>query len=438
MLIEKNERIRNKGRETRDKRKSQAAKSFEIKLDKSKISKEKLDNLRRLFLEGKWFTNYMISKGITDLVPYKDYKINKVNVKVKDKFEERELKFLSSQMKQYIIKRLQNNVKALHELGKKGKRIGKIKYIKSLHSIFLMQYGNTYTLDMEKRMLHIQGLGDFKVIGLEQIPNACDITTANLIERNGDYFLHLTVYVPKEEKVHNRKAIGIDLGVKDQITFSNGIKVKYAVEMPKGVKKLYKVFSRSQYSNETKERSKRGQKVLVKIKKEFAYENNQKKDINNKIAHYVATNYEFVAYQNDPINEWQRLFGRRIYQTSIGGFRDTLRRKVSTHLEVGRFTKTTGICMYCGYSLHLNLSERVFKCPSCGHVQDRDVSAAKAVEGLSLWNVGETLADDDAPTSNMLEYLKHIPHVKASIAGEARSSEQADVAHIEAPSVRVG
>ena len=172
-------------------------------------------------------------------------------------------------MKQYIIKRLQNN-EALHELGKKGKKVGKIKYIKSLHSIFLMQYGNTYTLDMKKRTLHIQGLGDFKVIGLEQIPNACDITTANLIEKNGDYFLHVTVYVPKEEKVHNRKAICIDLGIKDQITFSNGIKVKYNVETPKRVKKLYKVFSRSQYNKETKERSKRGQKVLAKINKEFA------------------------------------------------------------------------------------------------------------------------------------------------------------------------
>ena len=99
MLIEKNETIRNKGRETRNKRKMQTAKSFEIKLDKSKISKERMDNLERLFLEVKWFTNYMISKGITDFVPYRDYKVNKVNVKVKDKFEERELRLLSSQMK---------------------------------------------------------------------------------------------------------------------------------------------------------------------------------------------------------------------------------------------------------------------------------------------------------------------------------------------------
>jgi len=440
LLIEKRERIRNKGRETRNKRKTQTAKSFEIKLDKSKISKEKINNLKRLFLEGKWFTNYIISKGITDSVSYKDYKVNKVNIKVKDKFEERELKVLSSQMKQYIVKRLQNNVKTLHKLSKKGKKIGKIKYIKSLHSIFLMQYGNTYKIDKNARTLHIQGIGDFKAIGLEQIPDNCDITTANLIERNGDYFLHVTVYVPKEEKVQNRKSIGIDLGIKDQIAFSNGIKARYSVEMPKRVKKLYKVFSRAQYNKETKESSKRRQKVLAEIKKEFSHENNQKKDINNKIAHYISENYEFVAYQNDAIHLWQRLFGRRIYQTSIGGFRDTLKRKVSTPLEVDRFTKTTGICMYCGYSLHLNLSDRMFRCPSCGRMQDRDVSAANAIkkEGLSLRNVGETLVDDNASTSKMLEYLKSIPHVKASISNEARSPEQMDVAHIEAPSVRVG
>jgi len=37
--------IRNKSRETINKRKNQTAKLFEIKLDKSKISKEKLEDL---------------------------------------------------------------------------------------------------------------------------------------------------------------------------------------------------------------------------------------------------------------------------------------------------------------------------------------------------------------------------------------------------------
>ncbi|MEM0123651.1 MAG: hypothetical protein QXI38_03990, partial [Conexivisphaerales archaeon] len=76
--------------------------------------------------------------------------------------------------------------------------------------------------------------------------------------------------MPKEEKVHNGRAIGIDLGIKNQITFSNGIKVQYFIPMPERIKRLYKVFSKSEYDK----RSKRCTKLLQKIKKEFLHQNN--------------------------------------------------------------------------------------------------------------------------------------------------------------------
>ncbi|MEM3197469.1 MAG: zinc ribbon domain-containing protein, partial [Conexivisphaerales archaeon] len=88
-------------------------------------------------------------------------------------------------------------------------------------------------------------------------------------------------------------------------------------------------------------------------------------------------------------------------------------------LEVGRFIRTTGVCMNCGTVQHLNLSDRMVVCPSCHSIFDRDVSAANKQEGLCLGNLGETLAEDYASTSSMLEYIKRIPHVKASIAVEA-------------------
>ncbi|MGC8725954.1 MAG: zinc ribbon domain-containing protein, partial [Thermoplasmata archaeon] len=180
-------------------------------------------------------------------------------------------------------------------------------------------------------------------------------------------------------------------------------------------------------------------KLLKKINKEFTHANNEKKDINNKIAHYIAENYQYVAYQNDSLRSWLKLYGRRIYQTSIGEFRNTLKRKVSTPLEIGRFEKTTGVCINCGASVQLKLSNRVFTCPLCGYTLDRDVSAAMVIKikGLSLWNIGETLVEDYATTSSMMDYLKSIPHVKASIAVEARSSKQADRV-VEALSVWAG
>lgn len=436
---EKNSVIRRKGSETRVRRKNQTARVFELKLDKSKISNQKTGNLKRLFLEGKWFTNHIIAKGITDCVSYTDYKVDKVNIKVGDKFEERDLNVLPSQMKQYIIKRLQSNVKTLQKLDKKGRKTGKIRYRKALHSMPLMQYGITYEVDKESKSVHIQGLGDFKVKGLDQMPTNTEMTTANLMEKDGDYFLHVTTYALKEERVHNKKAIGIDLGIKNQVAFSNGIITQYAIPASKRKIRLYKVFSRAKYDQKTKQQSKRRQKALNKIKGEFSKENNMKRDINNKLASYISNNYEFVAYQNDCIHAWQKLYGKRIYQTSIGEFRNVLKRKASTPMEIDRFIKTTGICMGCNASLHLNLSDRMFTCPFCGHISNRDVSAASTTinKGLSLWDVGETLEEDHASVSNMLEYIKSIPHVKASIADETRSSKQTD-RQIEALSVRAG
>jgi putative transposase len=238
--------------------------------------------------------------------------------------------------------------------------------------------------------------------------------------------------------VQNKKAVGVDLGIKDQIAFSNGIKVQYAIPFSEHAKLLYHAFSKSAYDREKKTRSKRGLKLLKRINKEFTHANNEKKDINNKIAHCVSENYQYVAYQNDSICSWSKFYGRRIYQTAIGEFRNTLKRKVSTPLEIGRFEKTTGVCINCGASVQLKLSDRIFTCPSCGHVSDRDVSAATVVEnkGLSLWNIGETLAEDNANTSNMRDYLNRISHVKASISDEARSPKLMGVA--EATSVRAG
>ncbi|MEM0040762.1 MAG: transposase [Thermofilum sp.] len=432
MNEEKNRRIREKIRATRAKRKEQTAKVYEIKLDKSKISKRRCEALKRLFLEGKWFTNYIISKGITNVVPEEDYKVNKVEIKVGDKFEERELTVLSAQMKQSLINRLQSNVKALHALKVKGKKVGKIRYKKALHSIPLMQCGITYRIDSRDKV-YIQGLGKFKVIGIDQIPRDAELANANFIERNGDYLLHVVTYVPKEQKVHNGKAIGIDLGIKDQITFSNGIKVQYAVPMPDRIRRLYKAFSRSKYKEG--ERSKRGMKLLQKIRRAFQHHKNQKKDIINKIVHYVTTHYEYIAYQDDYIASWVRLYGKRIHETSIGELRERLRRKASTPLEVGRFTRTTGVCINCGTVQHLSLSDRMVVCPSCHSVLDRDVGAAIRIkqEGLCLGNLGETLAEDDASVSSMLEYMKSIPHVKASMSGEARSPNECNeggVVHI--------
>jgi len=53
----------------------------------------------------------------------------------------------------------------------------------------------------------------------------------------------------------NRKAIGIDIGVKVQVAFSNGIKVSYSVPQSERLKKLQRYFSRDKKGSKNRENS---------------------------------------------------------------------------------------------------------------------------------------------------------------------------------------
>jgi putative transposase len=181
--------------------------------------------------------------------------------------------------------------------------------------------------------------------------------------------------------------------------------------MSKRLRRLYHFFSRAKPGSKNKE------KLLLKIKREFEKQNKKKRDLINKVVHFVTKNYSKVVFQDDDIHSWQKLFGKNIYETSIGGIRNALKRKASTPVEVGRFVKTTGVCPVCRTNVKLDLSQREFTCPSCNSTFDRDVASAIVIlkEGLSLWNVGETPGDENA--SVMLEYAS-IPHVSVSMNRE--------------------
>jgi putative transposase len=175
------------------------------------------------------------------------------------------------------------------------------------------------------------------------------------------------------------------------------------------LRRLYHFFSRAKPDSRNRE------KLFLKIKREYQKQNNSKRDIINKVSHYMTLNYSYAIFQRDNIHSWQRLFGRRIYHTSTGGLREALKRKASTPVEVPGFVKTTGVCPHCRYVTKLSLSAREFTCPSCNSAFDRDVASALVIleEGLCLWDAGETPRDDH--TSAMVEYLSHISHVNVSM-----------------------
>ena len=154
MDVEKSNTIKATLKATKDRRKTQSCKVFEVKFDKSHLSTEKKRYLRKLFVEAKWLYNNMLaSDNIFEFCS----KSKDVYVLNKNKeIELRELKTLSSQMRQAVGDRTINSITALCRLREKGFKIGRLKFKSEINSIPLKQFGSTYRIENDK-YIKLQG-----------------------------------------------------------------------------------------------------------------------------------------------------------------------------------------------------------------------------------------------------------------------------------------
>ena len=84
----KAERIKNTLKQTREKRKQQVPRVFQLKLQN--LSKKDKGQLNRLFLEAKWLYNYIVA-DIENRLNNNTWKLREVDVKTPEGFEKREI-----------------------------------------------------------------------------------------------------------------------------------------------------------------------------------------------------------------------------------------------------------------------------------------------------------------------------------------------------------
>ncbi len=174
-------------------------------------------------------------------------------------------------------------------------------------------------------------------------------------------------------------------------------------------------------------RSQNWYKTLRKLEKAYVKVTNIKQDVKNKLVHYLHTRYGVVCYQDERVKAWQRLWGSKILSTAIGGIIRTLKEKIHTPIQVDKWFPSTKTCSRCGNIRDVRLDERIYVCPVCGLVMDRDHNSSVNLENEGLTQVVPTGRRDVKPvetessTVASLEYLNHIPYVTASSVGEAGS-----------------
>ena len=384
MRKEKAQRIKETLSATRQRREIQVPRVYQLKLQN--LSKKDEEKLNRLFLESKWLYNYIVA-DIENRLNNNSWKLKEVEIKTPDRFEKREIRHLSSQMRQAIVKRIKQSLKALKKAKERGINVGKLRFRSDFRSIPLKQYGITYKINGDRNGVKIQEIKKrFRVLGLHQILKESEIANGILVKKLSGYYLYVTCYLPREEvlreigKKQSLELIGIDLGVKHQLTLSNGEKFNWYIPETERLKKLQGELARKVKG------SRNYLKTKLKLQKEWEYIQNKRKDIQNKVIGYLKK-FSLIAVQDDCIKAWHEgLFGRQVQNTGIGGIIARL-KDLSTLIPVifvDRYEPTTQVCSFCGHRQEIKLSERTFKCSNCGREIDRDVNSARNILRIAL------------------------------------------------------
>ena len=266
MSEEKNLKIKDTLRATKERRSQMDCCVFCVKIQENRLSRAKYEKILRCFLEAKWLYNTVLSSE----GDFPRSGIKTVQVKVGDSFEERELTILSSQMKQDVVDSVKQNVFNLSKAKKKGLKVGRLQFKKECREINLKQFGCTYKIKSHNK-ISIQNIGVLVVNGLEQINlDEVEFANAKLIKKSSGFYIHLTVYTKKQSQSNTEKEIlGLDMGIKNQLTFSNGVKVNFYLEESEQLKGLMRKLSRQiKGSNQHKQ-------TLARIKRIYEYQSNK-------------------------------------------------------------------------------------------------------------------------------------------------------------------
>ena len=243
--------------------------------------------------------------------------------------------------------------------------------------------------------LQIPTLGDVKFGSVrEDFDLSCKKQVAN-VSFDGKYW-YLSYTEDIETKVVNlpeyTDGIGIDLGIKTLVTFSDGTKVpniktfRKVRILEKRLRRLQRKVSRKYLINKYNKHNKT--KNIIKLEKQIKLIHRSIKNIRiNHIRKFVSVlvkkQPKYITIEDLNVKGMMRnkYLAKDIANCSFYTIRDHIIRKATERdivvRLVDRFYPSSKTCSNCGsYKKDLKLSQRIYSCDTCQEKIDRDLNAA--------------------------------------------------------------
>ncbi len=218
------------------------------------------------------------------------------------------------------------------------------------------------------------------------------IKRVRLVKRAGDYYVQFCIDVDRCEVVETtQNAIGLDVGLKEFYTDSNGISVENPRFLMKGERRLKK--AQKCLSNRVTGSKNRGKARQILGKRHLKI-SRQRKDHAIKLARCVVRSNDLIVYEDLRIKNMVKnhCLAKSINDASWYRFRVWIEYfgKVFEKVTVAINPQyTSQECSSCGAIVKKTLSTRTHVC-RCGCTLDRDFNAARNILSRGLGTVGHT------------------------------------------------
>jgi putative transposase len=365
------------------------------------------------FVRNKCLRYWMDNRGISRAELYR------YNTKLRAEFPF--VKTLNSHACQASVERAWSAIARFFDNCKKqirGKK-GYPKFKKNSRSVEYKTSGWTLS-DDRKRITFTDGkqIGKLKLIGSRDLNfyQSDQIKRVRLVTRADGYYCQLCIQVDVSvSTTPTQKAVGIDLGLKYFLAYSNG----ESEPAPQFYRKAERQLNRAnrkkskKFRKNAKPQSRNYHKARNRYSRKHLSVSRQREEYCKRVAYSVIQSNDVVAYED--LNVKGLVKNRHLAKSISDAGWSTFRKWLEYFgLKYGKATiavpphYTSLNCSNCGKMVKKALSVRTHVCPHCSFVADRDTNAALNILQRGLSTVGHTgtfYAWGELPSSPVGEIL---------------------------------
>ncbi|WP_293112478.1 transposase [Moorena sp. SIO4G3] len=297
-------------------------------------------------------------------------------------------KEIHSQVLQDLVKRVKLAFDRFIKGDSNGKRSGKPRF-KKRHRYRTFTYPQMKEGCLEGNLINLPKIGKVKIVLHRPIPDGFKIKTASITKKCDGYYLVLSLEdktVPEvKADINPESIVGIDVGLKEFLTTSEGENIEIPQYYRKSQKRLKVIQKRVSRRKKGGSNRLKAIKQLGRQHKKLA---DKRKDFHFKTANYLLSKYDVVVHEKLNVKGLAKSrLAKSVLDAGWSSFLTILTSKAENAglLAVPVSAQNTSQnCSNCGKKVPKKLHVRWHDCPHCGCSLDRDHNAAINIKNRAV------------------------------------------------------